>query len=66
MRRIAVRVGAIMLLAITAACTREPLQGRAGGEGSQRGTSTDPSIFIRFFPAFCFSSSFRFRVTSPP
>jgi len=30
------------------------------------GISTCPTIRIRFFPAFCFSSSFRFRVTSPP
>ena len=30
------------------------------------GTSTEPTIFIRFLPAFCFSSSFRFRDTSPP
>ena len=30
------------------------------------GISTCPTIRILFFPAFCFSSSFRFRVTSPP
>jgi len=30
------------------------------------GTSTEPSAFIRFFPFFCFSSSFRFREMSPP
>ncbi len=30
------------------------------------GTSTDPTIFIRFLPSFCFSSSFRFREMSPP
>src|SRR5690606_19245579 len=30
------------------------------------GTSTFPTAFIRFFPSFCFSSSFRFRLTSPP
>jgi hypothetical protein len=30
------------------------------------GTSTRPTCFIRFFPSFCFSSSLRFRVTSPP
>ena len=30
------------------------------------GTSTAPTCFIRFFPAFCFSSSFRLRVMSPP
>ena len=28
--------------------------------------STLPIAFIRFLPAFCFSSSFRFRVMSPP
>ena len=30
------------------------------------GTSTPPTFFIRFLPFFCFSSSFRFRVMSPP
>jgi len=30
------------------------------------GTSTRPTIFIRFLPSFCFSSSFRLRVMSPP
>ena len=30
------------------------------------GTSTVPSERIRFFPSFCFSSSFFFRVISPP
>src|SRR5205807_1183659 len=30
------------------------------------GTSTIPTCFIRFLPAFCFSSSLRFRVMSPP
>ena len=30
------------------------------------GTSTPPTCFIRFLPAFCFSSSFRLRVMSPP
>ena len=30
------------------------------------GTSTLPTCFIRFLPAFCFSSSFFLRVTSPP
>ena len=30
------------------------------------GTSTPPTCFIRFLPFFCFSSSFRFRVMSPP
>ena len=30
------------------------------------GTSTAPTCFIRFLPAFCFSSSFRLRVMSPP
>jgi hypothetical protein len=30
------------------------------------GTSTPPTCFIRFFPFFCFSSSLRFRVMSPP
>ena len=30
------------------------------------GTSTRPTIFIRFLPAFCFSSSLRLRLMSPP
>lgn len=30
------------------------------------GISTLPNWRIRFFPAFCFSSSFFFRVASPP
>ena len=30
------------------------------------GISTDPTRFIRFLPSFCFSRSFRLRVTSPP
>ena len=30
------------------------------------GTSTRPTIFIRFLPSFCLSSSLRFRVMSPP
>src|SRR5690242_14864981 len=30
------------------------------------GISTLPTCFIRFLPSFCFSSSLRFRVMSPP
>ncbi len=30
------------------------------------GMLTFPTIFMRFLPFFCFSSSFRFRVMSPP
>ena len=30
------------------------------------GTSTRPMVFIRFLPSFCFSSSLRLRVISPP
>jgi hypothetical protein len=30
------------------------------------GISTEPSIFMRFFPSFWRSSSLRFRVMSPP
>lgn len=30
------------------------------------GISTLPNIFMRFLPSFCFSSSLRLRVTSPP
>lgn len=42
MRRIAVRVGAIMLLAITAACTREPLQGPGEVEFAKGGKPGKP------------------------
>ena len=30
------------------------------------GISTGPMLFMRFLPSFCFSSSFRLRVMSPP
>ena len=30
------------------------------------GISTLPTFFIRFLPSFCFSSSFRLRLMSPP
>src|SRR6185295_10495906 len=30
------------------------------------GISTAPTCFMRFLPSFCFSSSLRLRVTSPP
>ena len=30
------------------------------------GTFTLPMVFMRFLPAFCFSSSLRLRDTSPP
>ena len=30
------------------------------------GTSTAPICFMRFLPSFCFSSSLRLRVMSPP
>ena len=30
------------------------------------GMSTRPTRFMRFFPSFCFSRSFLFRVMSPP
>ena len=30
------------------------------------GISTEPTCFIRRFPSFCFSRSFRFRLMSPP
>src|SRR5690606_27831466 len=30
------------------------------------GTSTRPMFFIRFLPSFCFSSSLRLRLMSPP
>ena len=36
------------------------------GDKARWGNSTCPTIFIRFLPAFCFSSSFFFRVMSPP
>ena len=30
------------------------------------GTDTVPNVRMRFLPSFCFSSSFFFRVISPP
>ena len=30
------------------------------------GISTAPTTFIRFLPSFCFSSSLRLRLMSPP
>src|ERR1700688_1224846 len=30
------------------------------------GMLTEPKAFIRFFPSFCFSSSLRLRLISPP
>lgn len=30
------------------------------------GISTEPRLFMRFLPSFCFSSNLRLRVTSPP
>ena len=37
-----------------------------GQEGPPGGSQTLPTCFIRRFPAFCFSSSLRLRLTSPP
>jgi len=39
---------------------------RNAARNASCGISTRPTCFIRFLPAFCFSSSFFFRVTSPP
>ena len=33
---------------------------------ASEGTATVPKVRIRFLPSFCFSSSFFFRVMSPP
>lgn len=33
---------------------------------TSEGTSTEPMLLMRFLPSFCFSSSFFFRVISPP
>ena len=42
-------------------CVVESAATKASG-----GTSTEPMFFIRFLPAFCFSSSLRLRLMSPP
>ncbi len=42
----------------------EPVESAA--TNASWGTSTRPTIFIRFLPSFCFSSSLRLRVMSPP
>ena len=39
---------------------------RSAARKASCGISTRPSFFMRFLPAFCFSSSFFLRVTSPP
>ncbi len=39
---------------------------RSTARNASCGISTVPTCFIRFFPSFCFSRSFRFREMSPP
>ena len=39
---------------------------RRAATNASWGTSTEPTIFIRFLPSFCLVSSFFLRVTSPP
>ena len=39
---------------------------RSSDMNASCGMSTFPTRFMRFFPARCFSSSLRLRVTSPP
>jgi len=39
---------------------------RSMARNASCGISTEPTRFIRRLPSFCFSSSFRFRVMSPP
>ena len=39
---------------------------RSAAMNASWGTSTRPMFFIRFLPSFCFSSSLRLRVMSPP
>ena len=46
---------------------RHPAQSRfKTAMNASCGSSTLPTCFMRFFPSFCFSSSLRFRVISPP
>ena len=52
-----------------AAAGLEPGQSSPGSRTAMKascGMVTEPTIFMRFVPSFCFSSSFRLRVTSPP
>ena len=48
-------------LVLSVGCVVESAATNASG-----GTSTVPMFFIRFLPAFCFSSSLRLRLMSPP
>src|SRR5207248_11482747 len=45
---------------------RSPFPRLSTARNASWGTSTIPTCFIRRFPAFCFSSSLRLRVMSPP
>ena len=43
-----------------------PLSEDSAAMKASCGTSTRPMVFMRFLPSFCFSSSLRLRVMSPP
>lgn len=44
----------------------EPASDDSAAMNASWGTSTRPTIFMRFLPSFCFSSSLRLRLMSPP
>src|SRR5258708_5896425 len=61
---------ALVLILLVLATGYRFLSGACSGDGAATnascGTSTRPITFIRRLPSFCFSSSLRFGVMSPP
>src|SRR6202040_378444 len=47
-------------------CSHQSISDLSTAMKAACGTSTAPTIFMRFLPSFCFSSSLRLRVMSPP
>jgi len=49
-----------------APCSYSPSPTLSTAKNASWGISTRPMRFMRFLPSFCFSSSLRLRVMSPP